>query len=332
MPAEQAAGAHREAVTHLEAFGRLLAGLAPWLELPPDETTEGKLRSEYAALARRALAVAVDPSSPDFLNFTRERQPLVDAAFLAQGLLRAPRTLGDALEATTRERLVQALESTRVIIPPFNGCLHRHRRGGARKLGLRDRVRWIRLRQPAVVIRRRDLRRRTDLLGLLHSLVIQPMLIDVLEACSSAHPSGRRWFRSLQRASTHPPSSSGSSGDVSRSAAPCYRFGAFHPSRNGRRSPARLARPGPRRADRGHPRSSKRPVPSVPTAGCASASAATSLASASPTSRRAASTFARSGFLPRAFPGAMPTGSPAEPWTSVRAWSGQAFPIGKPSR
>jgi hypothetical protein len=28
----------------------------------------------------------------------------------------------------------------------------------------------------------------------------------------------------------------------------------------------------------------------------------------------------------------MPTGSPAEPWTSVRAWSGQAFPIGKPSR
>src|SRR6185295_8778306 len=64
MPVEQAVGSHREAVTHLEAFGRLVAGLAPWLELPPDETPEGRLRSDYAALTRRALAAAVDPSSP----------------------------------------------------------------------------------------------------------------------------------------------------------------------------------------------------------------------------------------------------------------------------
>jgi hypothetical protein len=31
MPIEQAAGADRKSVTHLEAFGRLMAGLAPWL-------------------------------------------------------------------------------------------------------------------------------------------------------------------------------------------------------------------------------------------------------------------------------------------------------------
>src|SRR6187401_2713189 len=31
MPVEQAAGADRRAVTHLEAFGRLLAGIAPWI-------------------------------------------------------------------------------------------------------------------------------------------------------------------------------------------------------------------------------------------------------------------------------------------------------------
>ena len=35
MPVEQAAGADRRSVTHLEALGRLLAGIAPWLELPP---------------------------------------------------------------------------------------------------------------------------------------------------------------------------------------------------------------------------------------------------------------------------------------------------------
>ena len=93
MPVEQAAGAKRESVTHLEALGRLIAGIAPWLELAPDNTDEGRLRARYAELARRAIDRAVDPASKDFLNFTRERQPLVDAAFLAQGVLRAPRAL-----------------------------------------------------------------------------------------------------------------------------------------------------------------------------------------------------------------------------------------------
>ena len=41
MPVEQAAGAKRQTVTHLEALGRLIAGIAPWIELPADETAEG---------------------------------------------------------------------------------------------------------------------------------------------------------------------------------------------------------------------------------------------------------------------------------------------------
>src|SRR5205809_5970269 len=72
MPVEQAAGADRRSVTHLEALGRLLAGLAPWIELPEDATLEGRVRAEYAALARRAIARAVDPASPDSLNFTTD--------------------------------------------------------------------------------------------------------------------------------------------------------------------------------------------------------------------------------------------------------------------
>ena len=88
MPVEQAAGSDRGAVTHLEALGRLTTGIAPWIELAADDNDEGRLRRRYASLARQAIARAVDPSSPDFLNFTRERQPLVDAAFLAQGVLR----------------------------------------------------------------------------------------------------------------------------------------------------------------------------------------------------------------------------------------------------
>ena len=33
--------------THLEALGRLFVGMAPWLELGPDKTQEGKIREKY---------------------------------------------------------------------------------------------------------------------------------------------------------------------------------------------------------------------------------------------------------------------------------------------
>src|SRR5262249_11325455 len=115
MPVEQAPGADRRNVTHLEAFGRLLAGLAPWLE--------SGAAPEYGPFAWQALDRAVDPASPDFMNFTRERQPLVDAAFLAQGLLRAPKTLLAAIGGGTKKNLVAALESTRVITPAFSNWL-----------------------------------------------------------------------------------------------------------------------------------------------------------------------------------------------------------------
>ena len=117
MPVERCEGnrRHREDYSHLEALGRLLDGMAPWLELGPDNTREGKLRSEYIGLACKAIANAVDPASPDHLNFNRGAQPLVDAAFLAQGLLRAPTQLWGNLDAVTKERLVNELKSSRVI-------------------------------------------------------------------------------------------------------------------------------------------------------------------------------------------------------------------------
>jgi len=72
----------RKEVTHLEAFGRLVAGISPWLELGKDSTNEGLLREKYLELTRKCLSVAVNPASADFMNFTKGSQPLVDAAFL----------------------------------------------------------------------------------------------------------------------------------------------------------------------------------------------------------------------------------------------------------
>lgn len=105
----------RPQYTYLEGLGRLLAGLAPWLELGSDATPEGAERGRLAALARAAIDAGTDPASPDFLNFSKGRQPLVDAAFLAQAMLRAPRELWEKLEPRVRENVVAALISSRPI-------------------------------------------------------------------------------------------------------------------------------------------------------------------------------------------------------------------------
>ncbi len=116
MPVESAPRTRdRPDFTHLEALGRLLAGLAPWLELPADSTPEGTERARLAALARSAIDAATDPASPDFLNFSKGRQPLVDAAFLAQALLRAPTALWQKLEPRVQQNVIAALKSSRPI-------------------------------------------------------------------------------------------------------------------------------------------------------------------------------------------------------------------------
>jgi hypothetical protein len=207
MPVEQAAGAKREGVTHLEALGRLIAGLAPWLELAPDNTEEGRLRGRYAELSRRAIDRAVDPASKDFLNFTRDRQPLVDAAFLAQGVLRAPRSLRDELGATTRRNLIAALESSRITLPGFNNWLlfSATVEAALAKLG----AGWDRMRVD-YALRQHDQWYKGDgaygdgpefHFDYYNSFVIHPMLLDVLDAFSDENPAWKDLAaRELQRA------------------------------------------------------------------------------------------------------------------------------------
>lgn len=113
----------RAAVTHLEAVGRTLVGVAPWMELPPDDTPEGQLRARMTAQAVRTIANITDPASPDFANFSRGSQPLVDAAFLAHALLRAPTRLWGALSPTEQANVIAAFKATRGIKPGENNWL-----------------------------------------------------------------------------------------------------------------------------------------------------------------------------------------------------------------
>ncbi|MBL9211803.1 MAG: DUF2264 domain-containing protein [Opitutaceae bacterium] len=116
MPVESHPSAKdRPQYTYLEGLGRLLAGLAPWLELGGDASPEGTERGRLAALARQGIDAATDPASPDFMNFSRGRQPLVDAAFLAQAMLRAPVELWRKLEPRVQQNVIAALRTSRPI-------------------------------------------------------------------------------------------------------------------------------------------------------------------------------------------------------------------------
>ncbi|MEL1240595.1 DUF2264 domain-containing protein [Flavobacterium flavipallidum] len=125
MPVERSPGAwdDRKHVTYLEAFGRLLSGMAPWLELGADATPEGQLRAKYIALAQKCIHNATDPNSPDFMNFVVDRQPLVDAAFFAQALLRAPKQLWEPLDEVTKANVIKSLKSSRIIKPYHSNWL-----------------------------------------------------------------------------------------------------------------------------------------------------------------------------------------------------------------
>ena len=125
MPVEAQPGleAERAHYAHLEVLGRLLAGLAPWLESEAGGGEEVALRGRFRGLAQEALRHATDPASPDYCNFTQGGQPLVDGAFLAHAMLRAPRQLGTALPGKTQAQVLDALELTRVIKPRFSNWL-----------------------------------------------------------------------------------------------------------------------------------------------------------------------------------------------------------------
>jgi hypothetical protein len=343
MPVEQAPGANRAAVTHLEAIGRLIAGIAPWIELPGDGSEEGRLRARYADLSRRAIARAVDPSSPDFMNFTRERQPLVDAAFLAQGLLRAPRELRGSLSPEVKGNLIAALESTRRIAPGFNNWLLFAATVEAALAALG--AEWDRVRVDYALRQHEQWYKGDGTYGdgpdlhwdYYNSFVIQPMLLDVLDVCRNEMPAwkemaarverrARRYAAILERLIAP----DGTFPAIGRSIA--YRCGAFH----------LLAHVALRKT-----------LPE----GVAPAQVRGALTAAIERSLGAPGTFDSAGWLRIGFAGhqpgigetyistgslylcalaLLPLGLPAsdafwsaapEPWTSVRAWSGKPFPI-----
>jgi len=243
MPVECVKGDEtaRAQSTHLEAVGRLLAGLAPWLEAEPGtspDPAEESLRTRYREWARLAIRNGCDPQSPDALNFGTNQQSLVDAASLALAVLRAPNQLWAKLDATTQSNLVRSLVETRKVQPSFNNWILFSAIVEALfyKLGLA----WDTVRIDSALRQVQEWYKGDSLYGdgpafhfdYCNSFVIHPLLLNVLDAIKST---GRwepmrppiearavRYAAILERLI----SPEGTFPSIGRSLS--YRYGAFH--------------------------------------------------------------------------------------------------------
>ena len=110
-------------VLYMECFGRLMAGVAPWLTLPDDVTAEGKQRKQLREWALASFKNAVDPQSPDYLCWGIGGQNLVDAAYIAESFLRAYDTLWKPLDEVTKQRYLKEFAKLRHIDPPYTNWL-----------------------------------------------------------------------------------------------------------------------------------------------------------------------------------------------------------------
>lgn len=112
----------RRKVAYLEVLGRVLSGIAPWLQGEGGSSAEVSLRNQYREWVLQGLNNAMDSTKKDFMRFDIAGQQLVDASFLAFGLIRAPWIM-EQLDPVTKERLINSIRITRQVRPPFNNWL-----------------------------------------------------------------------------------------------------------------------------------------------------------------------------------------------------------------
>lgn len=112
----------RSKVAYLEAFGRTLMGIAPWMNLEGGSKEEVALRNQYREWSLKAVANAVDSTSKDYMVWDKGGQPLVDASFVALGLIRCP-WLWEHLGDKTKTNVITSFIKTRTIVPGYNNWI-----------------------------------------------------------------------------------------------------------------------------------------------------------------------------------------------------------------
>jgi len=114
--------AQRIQVQYLEVLGRVLSGIAPWLQLEDGDAAERDLRQQYRNMVLKGLANGLDSNKKDFMRFDLAGQQLVDASFLSFAFVRAP-WLWENLDKQQKDRLVNSIKTTRKFKPGFSNWL-----------------------------------------------------------------------------------------------------------------------------------------------------------------------------------------------------------------
>lgn len=110
--------------TSLESMGRIIVGLAPWFGAADDiiDDSEKSLCGKLHQMTLAGLAAGTDPDHPDFWNWSRDDQVVVDAAKVAMAVVTTPEFL-PADATALRMNLLACLEATRIITPHHNNWL-----------------------------------------------------------------------------------------------------------------------------------------------------------------------------------------------------------------
>ena len=106
-------------VVYMETFGRLMAGIAPWVASEPTDAEEARQVRLLRGWALQAYKNAVDPQSSDYLCWGVSGQNLVDAAYIAESFLRGYDQLWVPLDEETKQRYIHEFTSLRAIDPPY---------------------------------------------------------------------------------------------------------------------------------------------------------------------------------------------------------------------
>lgn len=118
----------RAEVTHLEAIGRSLAGIMPWLCMVPSTplpSEEEMARRQLKSWVMSGLAQMANTKSKDYISFSGDNQILVDAAFLAYAFMMpgAWTSIFEKLPELVQSHLIDGWLATRKITPYQNNWL-----------------------------------------------------------------------------------------------------------------------------------------------------------------------------------------------------------------
>lgn len=113
---------HRIKVQYVEVLGRVLSGIAPWLQLEDGDAKEVALRNQYREWVIQGLKHSLDSNAKDFMNYDIGGQQLVDASYVALAFIRAP-WLWAHLDKKNQELMMKSIVTTRRFKPVFSNWL-----------------------------------------------------------------------------------------------------------------------------------------------------------------------------------------------------------------